>query len=379
MKGTILKRGNTYSYIVDIGKDPQTGKRKQKTKGGFQRKKDAEAALRKVIIELDENRYHEPSKESFASYISRWFFEHYQKRIKDSTVSARWYMIEKHLINENPFSEKKLSSITTKDIDDFYNKKIAENFSTNYIRKMHQILNQSLSQAVKWQLLAFNPVIDSDPPSAKKDEIKIWSFEEIHSFLNVCKKEQYYLLFLLAFYTGMRRGELLGLKWRDINIDKRFIQVERSLSYIPKKGYLLTTLKTLNSKRKVPIPEIIIDELLIHKKNQNKWKYKLNNQYFDNDLVICTETGSFLDPRNVLRVMKRICKAANLKPIRFHDIRHTHASILISSGVDLVKVSARLGHANPKITLETYAHLIPNDFNEVADIFHNAIQQSKKR
>ena len=94
-------------------------------------------------------------------------------------------------------------------------------------------------------------------------------------------------------------------------------------------------------------------------------------------MLICTETGTLQDPRNVLRVMKRLIAAANVTTIRFHDIRHTHASILISEGVDIVKVAARLGHANPKITIETYAHLVPNVDNDLADIFHNAVQKAR--
>ena len=98
--------------------------------------------------------------------------------------------------------------------------------------------------------------------------------------------------------------------------------------------------------------------------------------YKEQDMVICTNTGTFQDPRNVIRVMKRIVKSANVPNIRFHDIRHTHASILISEGVDIVKISNRLGHANPKITLEFYAHLLPNADNDIADIFHKAIQSN---
>lgn len=375
MKGTVLKRGETYSYIVDIGKDPVTGKRKQKMKGGFKRKKEAESALRKIIIELEEKTYIEPSNETFSSYIRRWFSDHYQKRIKESTVSTRKYMINKHLVNENPFSKKTLSKITSMDIDAFYNQKIDENFSTSYIRKMHQMLNQAFNQAVKWKLISNNPVIDSDPPSVKKEEMKIWSFDEINAFLNVCKKERYYLLFLLALYTGMRKGELLGLKWDDIDFNNKVINVRRSLTYISNEGYKLTTVKTVNAKRYIPIPENVINELIFHKKNQDYLLSQFKVEYINNDLVLCTETGSFLDPRNVLRVMKRICNVANVNQIRFHDIRHTHASILISSGVDLVSVAALLGHANPKITLQTYAHLVPNKLNEVADIFHYAIRQ----
>ncbi|WP_370014643.1 tyrosine-type recombinase/integrase [Peribacillus sp. B2I2] len=306
-----------------------------------------------------------------------WFTSHYQKRIKETTASSRKYLMDKHLIRENPFANKPLSKITTEDIDAFYNLKLDEEYSTSTIRKLHQLLNQAFGQAVKWKKISFNPVINADPPSVKKEEMKIWSFDEIDSFLNQCKGERHYLTFLIAIYTGMRKGELLGLKWSDIDFEKKVIRIQRSLSHIPNKGYQLSTLKTKKSKRQVPIQDFLIKALKALKERQETQRKRLGEHYQDQNLVICTEIGTFQDPRNVLRVMKRISEAANVTPIRFHDIRHTHASVLISGGVDIVKVQTRLGHSKPSITLEHYAHMMPNQDDEVADIFHNALQKSR--
>jgi integrase len=164
------------------------------------------------------------------------------------------------------------------------------------------------------------------------------------------------------------------LKWSDVDFANKRIHVNRSLAHIPKSGYTLTTLKTKSSKRQIPIPEFVLNELRSHKDIQDEWKELVDDLYQNQDLVICTNTGTMQDPRNVIRAMKRITKEAKVTAIRFHDMRHTHASILISSGVDVVKIAARLGHVNPKITLEFYAHLLPNSHSDVADIFHNAIQ-----
>ncbi|WP_225986084.1 Arm DNA-binding domain-containing protein [Psychrobacillus glaciei] len=169
----IRKRGKTYSYAIDIGQDPLTGKRKQTTKGGFIRKKDAEAAARKVELLLDENRYIELSKETFSDYIKEWFENHYQNRIKQTSASNSRYIIEKHLLLENSFAHKEIAKITTGDIDVFYNLKLKENYSTSYIRKMHQLLNQAFSQAVKWKKIAFNPITDADPPAVRYKEMAI--------------------------------------------------------------------------------------------------------------------------------------------------------------------------------------------------------------
>ncbi|WP_339212472.1 tyrosine-type recombinase/integrase [Solibacillus sp. FSL W8-0372] len=369
------KRGNTDQYVVYIGRDPFTGKRKQKTKGGFKRKKDAQAALNKVLQEIDAQGYVEPSKEIFASFIESWFKSHFEKRIKETTASNAQSLINKHLIRENPFANKPLSKITTEDIDAFYNFKINEEYSSSYIHKMHQILNQAFNQAVKWKRIKYNPVNDADPPAVKKEEMKIWSYDEINMFLEHCKGERHYLTFLLAIYTGLRRGEILGLKWSDVDFINKTIHVQRSLAYIPKKGYILTSTKTRKSNRIIPISDMVVKALVNHRKQQEIWKEQLGEQYQEEDLVICTETGSKQDPRNVLRALKRLITTSGVTQIRFHDFRHTHASILISNSIDVVKVSKRLGHPNARITLETYAHLVPNEDNDLADVFEKALEK----
>lgn len=375
MRGSVKKRGNNYQYVVDIGRDPFTGKRKQKTQGRFKRKKDAEAALNKVLQEIEEQGYVEPSKEIFSSFIESCFTSHYEKRIKETTASKTQSLINKHLIRENPFANKPLSKITTEDIDAFYNLKIDEDYSSSYIRKMHQVLIQSFNQAVKWKRIKYNPIIDADPPAVKKEEMKIWSYDEINTFLKHCKGERHFLSFFLAIYTGMRRGEILGIKWSDIDFKNKTIHVQRSLAYIPKKGYILTSTKTRKSNRIVPISDLVMNELIKYREQQENWKAQLGELYQHEDFVISTETGSKQDPRNVLRVLKRLITTSGVTQIRFHDFRHTHASILISNGVDVVKVSKRLGHANAKITLETYAHLVPNEDNDLADIFEKALEK----
>jgi integrase len=230
-------------------------------------------------------------------------------------------------------------------------------------------VNKAFSQAVKWNEINSNPVVEADPPSIRKPEIEVWSKDNVRSFLDTCKNERHYITFLLAISTGMRRGELLGLRWCDIDLDDGIIHVNKSLANIPGKGNELGSLKTRSAKRQIQLHDTVVKELRKHKENQDEWKRLVRNLYEDRDLVICSDTGSFQDPRNVIRVMKRIIKTANVPTIRFHDLRHTHASIMISQGLDIVWVSARLGHANPRVTLEYYAHLLPGVQSELEDIF----------
>ena len=235
----------------------------------------------------------------------------------------------------------------------------------------------NLYQAVKWKKISANPVKDADPPSVKYEKMNIWSQDEIQQFLTNCKGERHYLTFLIAIYSGMRRGEILGLKWSDIDFHSQTIQVNRSLASIPKEGYIFTTPKTKSSIRRINVPEFVIDELKHHKKQQEDWKELVGEMYEDLGLIICTNNGTFQDPRNVVRVMKRVIKSLGITDIRFHDIRHTHASFLIAAGIDIVRISNRLGHASPRTTLEFYAHLLKSKDNDIADTFHNAVQNNE--
>lgn len=379
MRGYVYQRGKTYTFIVDVGRDPKTGKRKQKTKGGFKRKKDAEAALNKLLAKIEEGSYFEPSKEEFSSFFENWFYKQYKREVSETTFSNQIYLMNKHLIEENPFSTKALSDVTAEDIDELYTQKLDLDYSASYIRKMHYLLDGAFTKAVKWRRIPYNPVKDADPPAIKKEEMKVWSYESVHRFLETCKGDRHYIIFVLAIKTGMRRGEILGLKWADIDFENKTIDVKRSLAYIPKKGYVFTDLKNKSSRRKVPISDEVVSELLKHKKEQDKWKEQLQDAYEDNDFVVCTEFGKHQDPRNVLRVMKRMCKEAGVPIIRFHDLRHTHASILLTNGVDPVRVANRVGHANARVTSEVYAHIIPDEPDEVAEIFEDALKTRQKR
>ena len=174
----------------------------------------------------------------------------------------------------------------------------------------------------------------------------------------------------------MRRGEILGLKWSDIDFANKTIRVQRPLAYIPKKGYIITSTKTRKSNRIVLISDMVVNELLNYRKQQEMNKEQLGELYQDDNLVFCAETESKQNPRNVLRALKRLISISGVTQIRFHDFRHIHTSVLIANRVDIVKVSKRLGHANTKITLEVYAHLIPNEDDDTAGIFEKTLEKN---
>lgn len=376
MNGHIYKRGKTYTYVIDVGRDPETGRRKQKSKGGFQKKKEADIALRKALESYEDNGLQIESKEIFSDFIEKWFTNHYSPRVAESTTDVSTFTIKKHFLEGNYFSQKPISQITTRDLDKFYGIKLNEGLAPSTIRKLHNLLNKALGQAQKWDMIKNNPAASAEPPRIKKPEFQIWSPRDITKFLTCIQNERLYILFYLAIYTGMRKGELLALRWSDIDLEKCVINVRRSLSTITGKGYLHKDLKTKNSRRMITISKEVAATLLGHKEKQSLIRESYRDAYADKDLVISTIDGNEQDPRNALRVMERLIKLSKVPKIRFHDLRHTHASILISEGIDVVEVSSRLGHSNPRTTLETYAHLVPNKNDSAADRFSQALSKT---
>jgi integrase len=235
------------------------------------------------------------------------------------------------------------------------------------IRKIHTILNDSLNKAFKWEMISRNPAALVDAPKVSKKEIEVWDEEDIRKFLDAAKESRYYCAFLLALTTGMRQGEILGLRWKDIDVNNQTISIVQTLSH---KGQELSVgAKTESGNRQISIDEETLSQVLRLKHLYKEEMMASRPLYKDLDLVIRTTLGTPLSPRNLLRSFYSIIDKSGVKKIRFHDLRHTHASLMLRQGVNPKIVSERLGHANVRITLDTYSHLLPNLQKETAKEF----------
>jgi integrase len=182
-----------------------------------------------------------------------------------------------------------------------------------------------------------------------------------------------YIPVIIAISTGMRRGEILGLAWYNVNLEQKYIVVCQAL-YPTKKGLLLLPPKTDKSNRKISIPDTLVNILLNHKTEQEKHKSLLKNNYNNKDFVCCKENGEPINPSILNHKFANILKINNLPKIRFHDLRHSHASLLLSKGVPTKLISERLGHSNVAITNDLYSHIYDADKQEVANIFDSFIK-----
>lgn len=242
--------------------------------------------------------------------------------------------------------------------------------STETVRSLHKVIKRSLNHAVKWQLLNRNVADFADPPRIQKKEIITLSPDEVKIFLSEAKKEQLYPAFLLAITTGMRRGEILGLRWKDINFDQCTISIQKSLTMVGSKP-ILQEPKTAGSKRKISVPKSTIQYLQKHKRKQEQKRSMNPSKLSNSGFVISTAMGTPVSPRNLLRSFYRILENTDLPKIRFHDLRHTHATLMLQQGEHPKIISERLGHANTRITLDIYSHVLPNMQEEATKRFED--------
>ncbi|MBA2876378.1 integrase [Anoxybacillus caldiproteolyticus] len=367
----IKEKKKGFYFRIDVGKDPVTGKRKQASFGPFRTKTEAKKELLKIKRQVDEGSYFKESTEDFPVFMERWFNTSYKKTVEITTANSREYIIRNHIMKH--FEHKKINEITTFDIDCFYVDKLDDGYSGAYIRHMHNLLNQAFDQAVRWSLVKMNPVRNAKPPKVKSEEKTTWTVDEVNRFLNLIKNRSIEIPYFLAIFTGMRRGEVLGLKWDDVDFENKKIRIKRSLCFVSGQGLIFKEPKTQKSKRQISISQHVVNVLKKHKQKQEFQKEKLWRQYEDNNLIVCTDDGKPLDPRNLLRQFYRLIEEANVPRISFHDLRHTHATILMQQGENPKVVSERLGHSRVGITLDLYSHVSDDLQEQAAEKFENTL------
>jgi integrase len=355
---TVKKDQNTkkWYFILTHGKK-EDGKPRQFKKRGFKTKQEAHKAMLELEQSLTLGTYIQPNKILYKEYLLERFLEDKMTKVKKQTLNTYRWIVEKHIIPA--IGDVELTKLNPMIIQGLYNKLTKEKaLSDENIQKVHTLINDSLKKAERWGLIARNPAALVDRPKAVKKEITVWNVEEVRQFLKYAKKSgRYYIAFLLALTTGMRQGEILGLRWKDVDFENGCVRITQTLSSDGKE--LLPYTKTRSGSRTIDLPEETVAVLKKH------WLFirgerEVVRSYKNLDLVVCTEFGTPTHKSNIRRVFKSIIKKADIPKIRFHDMRHTHATLLLLQGVNPKIVSERLGHADVRITLDTYSHLLPS-------------------
>ncbi|MBS3886585.1 MAG: site-specific integrase [Dethiobacter sp.] len=224
---------------------------------------------------------------------------------------------------------------------------------------------------MKWQLLSRNPADAVEAPKPSRPDMQTLGPDEVRTLLALLDKHPDRELFISAVFTGMRQGELLGLRWSDVDLDKGMARIQQTVGWLPKQGFIFREPKTKKSRRQIVLPAMVIDAFKKRKKQQAEDKLMLGQEYEDIGLVFCTAYGQPLDPSGVSRRFKTVAKKLGRSELRFHDLRHTHATLLLSQGVHPKIVQERLGHESINITLDIYSHVLPGMQEEAVTKLEN--------
>jgi integrase len=245
--------------------------------------------------------------------------------------------------------------------------------SATSVKHHHRLIFKALKDAVKWQLLMRNVAESVTPPKTKKVEMQIWDNEKVKTFLEESKYSSYYPIYLTAIFTGMRRGEVLGLRWQDIDFQNNIIYVRQSLQEVKKVGLTFKEPKSGKS-RSISITSNLTLELKKLYEQQLKNKLLFGSVYNDLDLVFAQKNGKPFQPTELARNYRKMVNKSGLPYIRFHDLRHTHATLMLQQGIHPKVVSERLGHSTIGITMDTYTHVLPNMQKDAAHQFELLIK-----
>ncbi|MFW6015120.1 MAG: tyrosine-type recombinase/integrase [bacterium] len=383
-EGTIYKRKDGRCCgAVTIGTDPVTGKQKRKYVYG-DTKNETVKKLTELKHKLFTGTYIEPSNMKLSEWLNRWI-EGRKSSITYSTYINYKGKIDNHINPE--IGNIKLKDLQARQVQDLLNNKFEYGrldnnggLSARTVKYIYQTLHAALEQAIKERLMLTNVCKAVELPKKQKEkELNTWTKEQVNIFLDTAKNYCYYSIFYLALNTGMRRGELIGLKWKDISFDKKRIDVKRQIIRTSE-GLVSKTVKTSAGNRVIPLLDEVIKFLNSHKIKQSEYKLALGEEYNKkDDLVSCNEDGTPITPRSLLRVYKQIIKEAELPDIRFHDLRHTFATLFIEAGGAIKTLQQILGHSSITITIDTYVSLTDEMLNGAANIMENMYKDKEDK
>lgn len=362
IKKYTTKNGETrYLFQTYLGIDPVSGKERRTTRRGFKTMKEAKQAERNLLLDVEENGL--PSNQSdgfqdptFEELASLWL-ENYKTTVKTSTFENVRSKVEK--MTEEHFEGLKLKKITVA-----YCQRVVIELSKSYVLYNHylSVINRVFKYAVLMDILNSNPFDKVIKPKSRQTQRKgnFLTKEELKEFLRLAQTatlSYFFPLVHLMSYTGLRQGEALALKWSDIDFENKKITVNKTAVRIKEKQTLQTP-KTKNSKRVISIDPATLSILKSWKKDQIKIYFK-NGKHFEGDenFIFTNQRGDWVHIHNFIRYFKRFIADNSLKPITPHGLRHTHASLLFSAGVEPKNISDRLGHSTVQITLDLYTHI----------------------
>jgi len=375
MAGQIIKRGeDTWLVRVFQGRDAN-GKRRYFSHTVHGKKKDADKYLRDKLRDKDLGISLEPATESLDKFLDTWLASTVRQRVRQRTFEDYTDLLKRYV--RKPLGAIKLADLRALDIQRLYKTMQDRELSPRVVRYTRAVLSSARKQAVKWDMIVRNPATLVELPRMERKEMKALTAEESSRFLSVLTETRFYALFMFALTSGMRPQEYLALKWSDLDMEKGTATVRRALvwSRIKGGGWAFTEPKTSRARRTIPLPASMVKALIEHKRKQGEERLKAGSRWEKNDLVFATALG---EPHDIPALTKTAYKPALVKAglssaFRLYDLRHTHATLLLTNGENPKVAAERLGHSTIVLTLDTYSHVLPDMQQQAAERIENLL------
>lgn len=365
MRGSTRRRGRTWTCYYDGPADPGTAKRVQKSKGGFRTQKDAQRYLATVVVETaDTGAFTEPSRTPLARFLTDEWLPAVRGQLRPLTV--RKYDQIARAVTGLPIGAVPLRALNAGHFNSLYADMETRGLSPATRRLWHAVLRRALQDAMRWDKLKRNPAAAADPPALPSTRVQAWTASELRRFLAHVLHDRLAALWRLAATTGMRRGELLGLTWRALDLDNARLRVDQQLLPTPG-GVTFGPPKSKRSERTVALDTVTVAALRQHRDVQLLERDLAGDAYHDQDLVFCDELGAPIYPTRLTEQFARKRNAAGIPIGSLHVLRHTAATLALTNGIPLHVVAARLGD-KAETLLGTYAHLLPQADSDAANV-----------
>ena len=368
-KDGIAKRGSSYSYIVRV-KDLETGKSKQKWISGFATKEEAKSARDKARTESRDGVFVSPTKITVQEHFEEWW-EIKRTKVKPTTAENYRFILDRYILPK--FGSQLLKDLSSAKIEKVFIELI-QDLSESTVRLVSIVLSQGLERAVKERRIAFNPAKGIERPKGRKRSVTPYTSNELKALLESLESHRLFAFFRLLAYTGARRGEILALRWSDLDFEKATLSISKNRTRLGKSVIEQDSTKGGDGKRLVQLDSETLRLVRDHRRRQIEERMKAGSLWQEADFIFTRENGLPLDPSTPYQLFKKTAKRLGLRSESLHSIRHLHATELLNSGAGVHLVKDRLGHSDISTTLRIYAHIRPEQKQEVADLFARAIE-----
>jgi integrase len=380
--GNITRRGaHSWRLKFEGGeRDPLTGKRQTRFVTVRGTKSQAQAKLRELLTEIDKGSFVEPSKLTIAEHVRARVTQWEAASVISAKTAERYReLVENQIVPH--IGDKTLQKLKPADIENWHTalrtngrKDGKGGVSARTIGHAHRVLSKALRQAARHDLVAKNVAAEEGAPKVDADEVVILTDDQIAELLTKLAGRAIYSRVIVALFTGARRGELLALRWSNTDLETKVIQIREALEETKANGIRFKRAKTKNGRRDITLPDIVVDALREHRRQQLELRMALGlGKLADDALVFPALDLGPQSPRAFSGDWADAAERIGMGDITLHALRHTHASQLIDAGVDVVTISKRLGHASPNITLQIYAHLFRKRDDKAADAINAAL------